>query len=88
MARLEPIKKPRSCYIGFMADLTLPLPHELSKKLEDAATKEAKEPERFVLDMLERLLEPSLDFIGAWVDSPITPEDVVAVRTTGRDIRI
>ena len=71
-----------------MADLTLPLPHELSKKLEDVATKEGKEPERFVLDMLERLLEPSLDFISAWEDSIITPEDVIAVRTTGRDIKI
>ena len=71
-----------------MADLTLRLPHELSKKREDAATKESKEPERFVPDMLERLLEPSLEFIGAWEDFPITPEDVIAVRTTGRGRKI
>ena len=72
-----------------MADITLHLPRELSEKLEDAATREAKEPERFVLDMLERLLEePSLEFVGAWEDSPITPEDILATRTAGRDITL
>lgn len=72
-----------------MAHLTLHLPHELSKKLKYAATQEDKEPEKFVLDVLERLLEePSLEFIGAWEGSDITPEDVLAARTSGRDIAL
>ena len=72
-----------------MADITLHLPHELSKKLEDAAVREDKEPERFVLDVLENLLEePSLGFIGAWEDSSVTSEDILATRTAGRDITL
>ncbi len=72
-----------------MAHLTLHLPHELSEKLKHAAMQEDKEPERFVLDALERLLEePSLEFIGAWEGSSIKPEDVLAARTSGRDIAL
>ena len=69
-----------------MAELILRLPHELSEKLSRAATQEAKEPEKFVLDLLERSLrEPAPDFIGAWADSDITPEDIIAARTSGRE---
>ena len=67
-----------------MADLTLHLSPELSKKLASAAIKEAKEPEMFVLDVLERVLEASsLEFIGAWKDSDIAPEDILGARAAG-----
>lgn len=69
-----------------MAELVLNLPDGLSERLSRAAMQEAKEPEKFVLELLERSLqEPAPDFIGAWADSDIMPEDIIAARTSGRE---
>ena len=69
-----------------MAELVLNLSDGLSERLSRAATQEAKEPEKFVLELLERSLqEPAPEFIGAWTDSDITPKDIIAARNSGRE---
>ena len=70
-----------------MTHVTLHLPPELSDKLKRAASEQAKEPEAFALEVLEQVLAaPSLDFIGAWADSDITPETILEARTPGRGV--
>ena len=72
-----------------MSDVVLHLPLELDKKLKTAAQKEEKDLEALILEVLERYLEePSHDFIGAWSDSDITAEDIIAARTLGRDVEL
>ena len=71
-----------------MPDLTLHLSPELDERLKRVADENAKAPDVLVEELLERYLEPSLEFIGAWKDSDIMPEDITRARTSGRTISL
>ena len=72
-----------------MPNLTVRLSAELSKKLNNAATNNAKTAAELAIDILENALSDRSDshgFIGAWKDSDINPNDIISARTVGRNI--
>ncbi|MDQ3396601.1 MAG: hypothetical protein M3511_02325 [Deinococcota bacterium] len=71
------------------AEIRLKLPQELDAKLTAQAERERKDRHQLILETLERYLQeeqPLPDFMGAWADSDIFPEDILAHRTPGRKI--